>query len=67
MGELADNYDLWARHESEREQLLAKLPKCDYCGEAITEDYFYIIGETFICIPCLNREHRQYTDDYANV
>ena len=64
MGILADNYDAWAQWDAQREKSLSRLPKCGYCGEAITEDYFYIIGRTFVCESCLNKEHRQYLDDY---
>ena len=64
MGILADNYDLWAHRDAQNEKSLSKLPKCGYCGEAITEDYFYVIKRTFVCESCLNKEHRFYTDDY---
>lgn len=63
MGILADNYDLWARMDAEREKALGKLPKCGYCGDPITEDYFFVIGRTNVCEPCLNKEHRRYLDD----
>lgn len=66
MGILADNYDLWARWDAEREGAVARLPKCGYCGEAIEEDYFYIIERTFVCESCLKKEHRQYVDDYIS-
>ena len=67
MGIPADHYALWARYDAEREGELAKLPKCGYCGDPITEDYFYIIKRTFVCQSCLNREHRQSTDDYTEI
>ena len=66
MGILADNYDLWARWDAQREQAAARLPKCGYCGEVIDEDYFYIIGRTFVCESCLKKEHRQLVDDYIS-
>ena len=65
MGILADHYDVWARWDAERQRTMEKFPKCGYCGEAITDDYFYIIRRTFVCESCLNREHRQATDDYT--
>ena len=64
MGVISDNYDMWARRDAEREDALAKLPKCGYCGDPITEDYFFIINRTFVCESCLMREHRQFTVDY---
>ena len=64
MGVISDNYDMWARRDAEREDALAKLPKCGYCGDPITEDYFFIINRTFVCEACLMREHRQFTVDY---
>ncbi len=65
MGILADNYELWSRWDADRTQALHKLPRCGYCGEAITEDYFYIIKGTNVCESCLNNEHRRYTEDYT--
>lgn len=64
MGVLLDNYDLWARHDAERERALSKFPRCEYCGETITEDYFYVIERRTVCVSCLNSEHRRYLDDF---
>jgi hypothetical protein len=64
MGVLADNYDLWAGRDAQRERHLAKFPRCGYCGEAITDDYFFVIKRTNVCESCLNKEHRRYTEDY---
>jgi len=65
MGILADNYEMWARHDWERERALKKFPTCGYCGNPITEDYFYVIKRTNVCESCLNREHRRHVDDYT--
>ena len=65
MGILADNYGLWSRWDAQKERELSRFPRCGYCGEAITEDYFYVINRTNVCESCLNKEHRRYTDDYV--
>ena len=64
MDGLADYYDMWAHRDAERESALAKLPKCGYCGNPITEDYFFIINRTFVCESCLMKEHRLFTVDF---
>ena len=64
MGVIADNYEMWERWDAEREDSLAKLPKCGYCEDPITEDYFFIINRTFVCESCLMKEHRHFTVDY---
>lgn len=63
MGELLDNYDLWKQRERERERELEKLPKCDECGEPITEDHYYVIGNQKICPDCLETYYRVENDE----
>jgi formylmethanofuran dehydrogenase subunit E len=64
MGGLPDNYDLWERHDRERERELEKYPLCDNCREHITDEHFYNINGTFICETCLNEDFRKRTEDY---
>ncbi len=59
-----DYADLHAAYEAEQERQLDKLPKCDYCGEPITDDYCYNINGDIICEECLNDNFRKPTDDY---
>ena len=64
MGEMLDNYNLWENHETEQEQALEAYPRCDCCGEPITDEHFYNIDGTFLCEACLNEEYRKRTEDY---
>lgn len=62
--DIPDYNDLYDEYEAEQERKLSKLPKCDCCGEPITDDYFYNIDGTYICEGCLERDYRKKTDDY---
>lgn len=52
------------RHSAKQERELAKLPKCAYCGEPITEEFCFEINDEIICIHCLKIYHRRDTEDY---
>lgn len=54
-----DNYDAFRRHDAEQEAMLERLPICTYCGESITGDYAYEIGDDLICEDCLKDNHRK--------
>ena len=66
MDYIPDYNDLHSAYEQERERALEKFPKCDCCGEPITDDYFYNIDGTYICEECLNDNYRVSTDNYMN-
>lgn len=59
-----DNYDLWRQHEREKEEALAKLPKCSECEEHIQDDHYYEIDGYIICEKCLKDNYRKSTEDY---
>ena len=61
---IPDYNDLHAEYEREQERELRKFPKCDCCGEHITDEYFYNIDGTYLCETCLNDEYRKKTDEY---
>ena len=46
MPHIPDYNDLHDEYEAEQERKLNKLPKCDCCGQPITDDYFYNIDGT---------------------
>ena len=48
----------WDRHCEEQERWLAKLPKCDSCGDAIDE-YMYVIDDEVLCENCMNDLYRK--------
>lgn len=50
------------RHDAEQERRLTDLPECDYCGEKITDDYYYNINGDVICEGCLKKHFRQAND-----
>lgn len=62
---IPDYNDLHDEYEAEQERKLDKFPKCDCCGEPITDDYYYNIDGTYFCEDCLNSEYRKNTDDYT--
>ena len=64
MDYIPDYNDLHSAYENERESKLKKLPKCECCGEPITDDSFYNINGTYYCEECLNDKYRVWTDDY---
>lgn len=53
-----------ARYDAEQKAIEDKLPKCEYCGEPIQDDFCYEFNDMLICEECLNREHRKWTEDY---
>lgn len=62
---MLDNYDLFVLHDMEQEREREKLPLCDYCGNEIMEEHFYIIGDEFICQECLDDTFKVATIDYT--
>ena len=44
-----------ARYDDECAGWEAKTPVCDICGEHITDDYFYKIGDTVFHLDCAER------------
>ena len=64
MSYIPDNND-YARMEDERiARLEEKLPKCDDCGEPITDDYLYEIDGEILCEECFNDRYRNATEDF---
>lgn len=59
-----DYNDLFERHEAERERTLSRYPKCDSCGESITDDTYYRINGNIYCKECLDDEFGHSTEDY---
>ena len=62
---IPDNYGLWEAHEREKEELLAKYPSCEICGEPIRDEYLYLINDKFVCQECLERDFMKSVDDYV--
>lgn len=57
-------YDLY-RHERDQQKELDRLPKCDYCGQPIQENHFYIIEDEKFCKHCMKEQFQVRTSDYT--
>lgn len=53
------------RHLAEQDRQLEKLPVCDYCDEAIQDEYFFMIDDEPICKACLIHNFRKRVEDYV--
>lgn len=47
------------RYFAEQERRFEELPECDYCGERITDDYYWYINGEILCEECLNSNFRK--------
>ena len=54
----------WDRYCADQERELEKLPKCEICGEPITDEYLYDIDGDLVCEECLKDNYRRSTDYY---
>ena len=54
------------RHDAAQQAELAKLPKCEYCGKTIQDDYYYEICDEVICEECLDNHFKKRTEDFIN-
>ena len=61
---LPDYIDLHRRRQDEQEKELARLPKCEYCGEAIQEETLVDFDGCIICLDCFKSNHLKHTEDY---
>lgn len=61
---MIDNYSFFEMHDREQARWEEKLPACDYCGEKIMDDYFYLISDEYICCNCLEEMFKKPTSDY---
>lgn len=50
---------------NEREDEIARLPVCDYCGEHIVDDTYYVLpikGELTLCERCLKETYMEFNN-----
>lgn len=63
---MRDNIDFYMEHELEEERQyqrwLETRPVCDECGEYITDDWCWEIGNEVFCEDCLNKLFRKSLD-----
>lgn len=52
------------RWDAAQQKKLSRLPVCEYCGEPIQDEHFYLVNGEAICQDCLEREFKVRTDDY---
>ena len=48
----------WNAYSDKQERLLAQLPKCDSCGDAMDE-YAYVINDEVLCESCMKEFYRK--------
>ena len=65
MERIPDYNDLVTRHERELAKYEARLPHCEYCGEAIWEKYYEIDGK-IVCEECLEDLYAHDVDTYID-
>lgn len=72
MDRIPDILDLWEAQDIEKEQWLARLPKCECCLEPIQDEHYfdidgvyYDIDGVYYCEDCLNDLFRKenYLED----
>lgn len=56
---MIDNYGLWERHDAEQEAWLEELPKCDYCGEPIQDEFLYEIQGETLHKECMEEQYKK--------
>lgn len=59
-GDPCSDYD---RYSDESEKELEQFPKCAWCGEPITDDECYDMGDELIHLDCL----KEYCDEHCMV
>lgn len=47
-----------ALYYEQQERENASLPKCEICGEAIQDDYAYLLDCGLVCAECLDMHHK---------
>ena len=61
---IPDYNDLYDAYEARRQRELDRFPKCDCCGEPITDDFLYDFDGDLWHESCLNDNNRKPVDDY---
>ena len=60
---IPDYLDHWSEHNRQKEEKLHQLPKCEYCGQHIQDEYCFEINDEIICEGCLKDNFRKSTED----
>ena len=55
------DFDRWEAEQRREEE---RLPKCDFCGEPINNDFLYDLDGSLACEECLVQNFRKRTEDY---
>ena len=62
---IPDYLDHWSEHNRQKEEKLHQLPKCEYCGQHIQDEYYFEINDEIICEGCLMENYRKHTEDFV--
>ena len=63
---MMDNHDLFVQHDAEQSAWEERLPKCDFCGEPIQDEYLYDIDGEIYCEECMKEHFRKSVDKYMD-
>lgn len=54
------------RYYEGQDRSLERLPLCDYCGEHIQDEHFYLINGESYCKECLDNYFKKDIEDYID-
>lgn len=66
MARYKEPWEYWDDYCEEEANAEKYLPVCDRCGEIIRDDYFYEIGDEYVCSDCLD-DFLASTERYAEM
>ena len=50
------------RYDRQQAQAMSQLRRCDGCGKAIQDDYYFEVYGDILCEKCMNERFRQVND-----
>lgn len=53
------------RYDAEQQREVERCPKCDYCDEHITDEFYYDLDGDIVCEDCLDRHFKKAVEDYV--
>lgn len=62
---IPDLVDCFNEYDAKKQREFERLPKCEYCGETIADEFFFDLDGDIICESCLNDNFRKAVEDYV--